>query len=94
MKRHFRASADILLRQKQVPEGRNQRQRLMPLQAMTVALQMAVDSSKALVNAAFFENIVPYKFVHFCWADVVRGRLGTDSRTFPLKAPAELLYFV
>ncbi len=93
MKRHFRASADILLRQKQSPEGRNQCR--MPLQAMAVALQMAVDSSRTLVgNANFFENIMPYKFVHFCWADVVRGRLGNDPRTFPPKAPAELLYFV
>ena len=91
MKEHFRTASDLLMQLKRHQDGRMERH--MPLQAMAVSLQMSVASSKHLMNAGFFEDVIPYKFVHFCWAEVVRGRLGKDTRDFPPIDPEELLYF-
>ena len=91
MKEHFRTASDLLMRLKSTQDGRAERH--MPLQAMVVALQMSVNSSSRLVDQNFFEGVIPYKYAHFCWAEVVRGRLGTDSRDYRTKDPQELLYF-
>ncbi len=45
----------------------------------------------AQVQQSFFEDVLPYKYVHFCWTEIVRGRVGHDPYSFRTKNPEELL---
>lgn len=91
MKQHVEISANLLMALKRRQEDRAESR--LPLQLMIYALQMTVSASKKLVDQSFFEEIMPYKYVHFCWTEIVRGRRGHDASWYRTKDPHELEYF-
>merc|ERR1711939_1125158 len=75
-KNFIEASVAVLLQLKLKQSDRNFR--MMPLRAMMLLVQMAVDLFPCL-DQSVIENCLPFKLTHFAWSDVMRGRQSNTN---------------
>jgi len=83
------ASVAVLLQLKLKQSERNFR--AMPLRAMMLLVQMAVDLFPC-VDQSVIEKCLPFKLTHFAWSDVMRGRqsnTGDERRIEDLSSRRE-----
>merc|ERR1712032_646762 len=75
-KNFIESSVAVLLQLKLKQSDRNFRE--MPLRAMMLLVQMAVDLFPIL-DQSVIENCLPFKLTHFAWSDVMRGRQSNTA---------------